>query len=215
MYMLIEGTQALVIDPHVDDEMLKVLCECKIDQVLILLTHEHADHIEGIHWLQENVKTWLLCQENCARYIAHPRKVKPAYIPFILELYDVEHGTNLREEFLSEYPLHTYVADETFAEEKSLEWGKHIVKLYHIPGHSTGSCLILIDGDIAFTGDSLLMEYPVITHFPEGNHKVYINETLPKMEKILKTDMRIFPGHGEPFEFKTVLTNGHIDVQLR
>ena len=78
------------------------------------------------------------------------------------------------------------------------------MSFHHIPGHSQGSCCILLNNKVLFTGDSLLAEYPVITRFPGGSSKDYKNISLPFL-KSLNPNLVVYPGHGKSERLGNIL----------
>ena len=213
MYILIEGDSALVIDPHETKELLDLLRE--IRNITIILTHEHPDHTSGINWFQQRFPCKLICTKKCADYISLEENTRPILISFILEEQDRLQGTNLLNEFKQHYVPRTYKADITFDETFVEQWGGHQLEFFKLLGHSPGSCGVVVDNKLAFMGDSLLRDLPVITRFPGGNRKKYINETLPFIGRKLKEDMMIMPGHGNPFLLKDIIKGGKINVEFR
>ncbi len=215
MYLLFpcEG-KAIIVDPHKSVECSDLLRERGVNDVIIILTHEHSDHTSGIYWYQEQFDCKLICQKFCATHISKERAMRPILISFILEEQDREKGTHQLQKFKEDYSIHTYTADITFDESYDYRIGELRIHLEHIPGHSNGSSLIIINNAFAFTGDSLMRENPVITRFPGSNHNLYLEKTLPKLAN-LDSQMVIFPGHGVPFEMKDMIVNGtlHIDYK--
>ena len=62
MYVLLENEKALVIDPCISDDALRLLQENNVTEILVLLSHEHYDHISGVNWLRENFpKVHVMC----------------------------------------------------------------------------------------------------------------------------------------------------------
>ena len=53
MYVIVENGKALIIDPSISEDAKKYLKSEKIEDILILLTHEHYDHISGVNWFKE------------------------------------------------------------------------------------------------------------------------------------------------------------------
>lgn len=47
MYVLIEGNDAIIIDPHYSNEAEKLLLHHSVKNLDIILTHEHFDHVSG------------------------------------------------------------------------------------------------------------------------------------------------------------------------
>lgn len=213
MYILVEGERALVIDPHEDYESTRLLK--KVKKIVIILTHEHTDHTSGIYWFQQRFPCKLICTKNCSDYISLEENRRPILISFILEEQDRLNGTNLLEEFKKQYVPHIHKADITFEDSLIEQWGSHRLDFFKVLGHSTGSCGIILDNKVVFMGDSLMKDLPVITRFPRGNKKVYINETLPLLEQKLNKDMMIMPGHGNPFLLNDIIKGGKINVEFR
>ncbi len=215
MYVLLSQNEALVVDPHVNEEIKLLLEKHKIQKITIILTHEHSDHISGVWWFQENFDCKIICSEKCAEKILNPRSVRPLFLSFILEENDRNKGTNLLSEFKNEFIPRTYSADITYSDEFHYSWQNHELYFKAIQGHSAGSCFIILDNKYVFTGDSLLKQYPVIVSFPGGNKKAYIDETLLLFEQTLRSNMTILPGHGGVFALSDIMTDGKIKVGIR
>ena len=94
-------------------------------------------------------------------------------------------------------------ATQTFTERYSFEWEGHHFDMQETPGHSPGSCCILLDGHICFTGDSLLKGCRTITRLPHGS-RAQFQETVNKYFRNLPSDCEIYPGHGDHFSIKEV-----------
>ena len=89
-------------------------------------------------------------------------------------------------------------ADLTFEDEFAFELQGHIVKLQETPGHSAGSCIICLDKDNCFTGDSFLENYETECRFPGGSEKRW--NTIGKLRiEALPAGTRIWPGHFDSF----------------
>jgi Zn-dependent hydrolases, including glyoxylases len=108
-----------------------------------------------------------------------------------------------------------YYPDITFTENYTFNWHNITFQFYHIPGHSQGSSLIVMNGQYAFTGDSLLKDLPIIIRFPGSNRADYESITMPLLSNLLTSDMTVLPGHGDPFVLKEIMENNQIYVQFR
>lgn len=205
---------AVMIDPHVDAECLKLFEEKKVTKIYIILTHEHTDHTSGIFWYQEMFDCQIICQKNCAAYIADEKRMRPLLIPCVLEGKDRTNGTTLLEKFKREYIICTYQVDITYENKFDYTIGNYHIHFEHIPGHSRGSSLIVVNDKFAFAGDSLMKENPVITRFPGSNHQQYVEFTLPKLSSLSK-ELKILPGHGVPFTLKELMVNGKLKIDYR
>ena len=91
--------------------------------------------------------------------------------------------------------------DIEFDEKLSLQWQGNELQIIHAPGHSEGSVLIALNDSIVFSGDTILKEQETFTGFTNGSEKEYQKYTKPIIEKI-RDNKRIYPGHGDPFDFK-------------
>ena len=215
MYIFISQNEALVVDPHTDDEMELLLAQRKVQKVTILLTHEHSDHISGVWWFLENFDCKLICSENCAKRISNPRSARPLLLTFILEENDRKNGTDILSEFKKNYVIRTYNADITYSDDLNYSWQGHHLYFKSIQGHSIGSSFIIFDDKLVFTGDSLLKDYPVIVSFPHGSKEDYLEKTLPLLEKELECNMILLPGHGKPFVLSDIMKGDKINVEIR
>lgn len=59
----------------------------------------------------------------------------------------------------------------------------HAVELFSTPGHSAGSCCIVVD-DLLFVGDTVL-ENNLMVKFPGSSKKLYRSVTAPLLERLL------------------------------
>lgn len=215
MYVLFDGEEALIVDPHKNEELTVLMQEKGVKTVTILLSHEHHDHTSGIYWYQENFQNKLICQEDAAVIMSKKQYLRPTLTAFILGEEDFKNGTHRYDEFKRVFVPRQYTADFTYSEEYTFNWHGHTFQFYHIPGHSPGSNLIVMDGNYAFTGDSLLKELPIIIRFPGSNKEEYLSKTLPLLNQLLTSDMTILPGHGKPFVLKEIMDKNQIYVQFR
>ena len=215
MYVLMADNEALIIDPHKNEVLTELLKSKGIGKVTILLTHEHHDHTTGVYWYQDIFESTLICQQNAAEYIARKQYLRPTLIAFILGEEDHVNGTHVYDEFKKSFVPCQYYADITYEEEYSFNWHNYTFQFFHIPGHSAGSSLIILNGKYAFTGDSLLKDLPIIIRFPGSNKEDYLSTTYPLLSRQLMPDMTILPGHGEPFTLKEIMNNNQIYVQFR
>ncbi len=212
MYIFLDGTRFLVIDPHPASEALAFLRKAGVSECTVLLTHEHPDHTCGIYSLQREWKTELICQEACGCAIADLNNNHPALIVAMLAVQDMRNGTNTAEHFRQYYEAHVYIPDVTFSTKFELNWGQERLFFVSTPGHTAGSGCIIWNDTTVFTGDSLLLNTPTITRLPGGSTKQYKNITLPFL-KSLPRDMFVLPGHGPEFRMADVY-HGAVHVEF-
>ncbi len=167
-YLLREGNEVVFIDPGKYGSFLisKVKPEDKV--VGILLTHGHDDHTGAVDDLVD--------EYHCPVYI---HKEDESLIKTVGSIY--AGG--------SKHPITSPVS--TF--EDSLILGNFKFKIYHTPGHTSGSVLIRYK-NVLFTGDTLFANDIGRTDLYSGNDDE-MNESL-KFINTLESDLIIYPGHG-------------------
>lgn len=52
MYVILSDRQALIIDPNVNEEAMNLLEGYNVEKIVIILTHEHYDHISGVNYFR-------------------------------------------------------------------------------------------------------------------------------------------------------------------
>lgn len=199
MYAIIQNKSALVVDPHKSEELEELLRREQIEKVNILLTHEHYDHTSGLRWLYDLYPSKIYCQKACGETIAVKRKNNPALIAMVLADKDKKDGGNRYETFKKEFVPYACDADYTF--EDSVTWNIDGIEVKGVttPGHSSGSAFYYIDEMLAFSGDTLLKDFPIVTRFKTSSLETYEKVTLPYLKK-LNPNLTLIPGHGDPFE---------------
>lgn len=186
MYIISENGHSVVIDPCITER------EMYTDVDLILLTHEHYDHISGVNYWKKKTNAPIICSVPCGKNITSPRKNLSRYFDVFCELQTwMSADKNVTTD------AYKCEADETFMGEKIIQWQKHNFKLVSTPGHSAGSICIILDENILFSGDSLMKNYPTECKFPGGNVKEWNTISLPFLFGL--NSMHVYPGHFEDF----------------
>lgn len=201
MYVLFSGGEALIVDPHPDEEALSLLAEKNVKNITVFLTHEHPDHTYGLPWLKEITDFQLICHRKCAETIAVEKNNRPMLMTFVLEQKDTENGTRLTEKFNREFQPFTFEADTVFNDVFSFDFSGISFVFTPTPGHSKGSCCIKMNDTAVFTGDNLIWDTPVITRFPGGSLKEFNEKTKPYLDA-LPGDILVLSGHGRVFKMK-------------
>lgn len=199
MYILLERTKALVIDPCISEEALRLLIENGVTELMILLTHEHYDHVSGVNWLRQNIPSvQVLCSSECAKALPEPSDNLSRFWEVLFMGKDEETREYVRNMNIQPYSCE---ADQHFEGEYEGLWEGHSLLLKETPGHSKGSVCILLDERYLFSGDSLVTGYPTITRLPGGSKKDYAALTVPYL-KSLNPELMVYPGHGDPQQLK-------------
>lgn len=200
MYLLPVGNSCLIVDPFVSDQAVKLLEASGVKECLVLLTHEHFDHISGVNWLRNLYPCKVVCSEACGEQILDPKKSGAAYFETLF----VNHSQQ-EQKVIHDMRDLQYVcqADQTYAGEMEFEWQNFTIRLREAPGHSPGSQIITISDTFFFTGDSLIPGQDVITRLPGGSKRAFKEKTLPYLQTIPENGV-IFPGHGDQCTFSGV-----------
>ncbi len=189
MYVIQEDGHAVVIDPARDIAPGKDL---KID--LMIVTHEHYDHISGVNAWKEKYRAPLLCSSTCAARLTDPGKNRARHFDAFCEL-----QTWMKLEKLPDIDTaYACQADRVFKDEMFFSWQKHQIRLIEIPGHSPGGIGIYLDNDAFFSGDSLIKDCEIELRFPGGSRKQWLELGEPQIKAVPK-GTRIYPGHFESF----------------
>lgn len=207
MYAVIVGGRAIIIDPNNADAVVDFLREEQIYEILILLTHEHYDHISGVNWLKNFFKCTVMCSYECGLAIVDPSKNMSRYFNELLKLMndDKDQLGDTSQNASTNILPYKCVCDNVFHDEINFDYFGLNIKLKETPGHSKGSASIMLDDKIIFTGDNLIYRNPVITRLPGGSKNDFYSQTIPFYES-LNASTQVFPGHGEFGLMETLLS---------
>lgn len=167
---------AIVVDPGDEAEsILEILKQERAVLDRIFLTHGHFDHIGAVRALQQSADSQVFT------YV-HPE--------------DLDMLEDSQKNFAAAVGLHSFVgckADMAFGDE-DICVDEIRFQVIHTPGHSKGSCCILMD-DVLFSGDTLFCGSIGRCDGYGGS----LDEMMRSLKKLgaLKKNLRILPGHGE------------------
>lgn len=175
-YLLIdeETREAVLIDctenhPEIDAELKEHNAKLKY----ILLTHGHFDHVLGINDYKEKYNCEILMHKDDDVILQNIDKI----------MADFGFG-----------PIEIQHVDRLIDENEIIKFGKHQVKIIHIPGHTPG-CVGYIIEDKLFSGDTLFLNSVGRTDLYGGD---FGQLTKSIKEKIFTLDenIKVYPGHG-------------------
>jgi len=189
-YVMEEDGHVLIIDPA---DHAAVLERCKeAASVTVLLTHEHFDHIFGLNRIRDlcALSCRVIAGATCSERIQDTKANLSAYADVLAEL----GGKQIPENWSL---FACKAADITFENQYAFRWMGRAVELFSTPGHSAGSCCIVVD-DMLFVGDTVL-ENNLMVKFPGSSKKLYRSVTAPLLEKWLQGNRVscVYPGHGD------------------
>ena len=176
-----ETGECVVIDPgmlseeenkNFDDTINRL----KLKPVRVLLTHTHLDHIFG-------------CAYMAKKYGLYPEcHAADEFIYNNTAAYALQFGIEMTE---NPPKIGGYLT-----EEDKISFGKKVLEIIHLPGHSPGSLLYYHpDTKILFSGDVLFNQGIGRSDLPGGNHNQLIKGIKEKL-MILQEDVKVYPGHG-------------------
>lgn len=189
-----ESGNAVIVDPNSSKEIEQTIQEEVLHIEIILLTHEHYDHIAGVERLKKLTQARIICSKLCADAASDPKKNLSQI--FGVQLYFLGKDSHIKIE-----PYCCPSVDKVFDDYEEICWENHRIRLFRTPGHTSGSTTIVIDEKLVFSGDSLLLENDVIIRKRGGSVEDYKNITIPFYNS-LDDQCFIFPGHGNVFRLK-------------
>ena len=186
-YLLINGTDAVLIDPG--EDTFKILAECEGYNVkYILLTHCHYDHIYSLSEIKGH-KT-ALGSFNLMRNIMCPK---------ITLLSSCENLEGKLDGFFKD------------GEEKDLCGIK--VKCIYTPGHTDCSCCYLAEGCL-FSGDTLFLGSVGRWDLETGNF-LELEKSVRALLYSLPEETVVYPGHGDKTSIGFEKKNGFFKDESR
>jgi glyoxylase-like metal-dependent hydrolase (beta-lactamase superfamily II) len=175
---LIHGEVTLLVDPGHSRHLPNLFRQMEEDGIspeeidLIILTHCHPDHCEGLEaFLDKPAKVAMNREEE--RYLRESGK-------FLFEMMG---------QSVPEFGIDFYLR------EGELHGGAETFHIYETPGHSPGSLSIYWpERKALFTGDLVFYAGVGRTDFPEGDPTL-LKKSIERMSR-LDTEL-LLPGHGE------------------
>lgn len=201
MFVIIRNLQAIVVDPNENEDLMILLKENAVENVYILLTHEHFDHISGVCWLQRHFNCKVICSKTCAPGLYRQGMDFPRLVALGLADKDRADGGHRYQDFKKSFKPFSIQADITYDTPCSFELLGMSFCGYNTPGHSPGSWCLVVEGSFVFTGDTLIKDTPVIVRFHESRRKEFLDITLPFLNS-LDPELWVLPGHFDPFILK-------------
>ena len=173
---LIDGDKKILVDPghyhlfgHVRDDLSKLSLSPE-DIDLVIITHGHPDHMEGVKLFVET-STSIALHTTEMDFI---KKIAPHY----------GHAFGM-----------SGFEPQILLDEGDMRIGNLTLNVIHTPGHSPGSiCLYWPDKKVLFTGDVVFNQGVGRTDLPGGNGEE-LKESIKRISH-LEVDY-LLPGHGE------------------
>lgn len=196
-FLLISGTDAIVVDPAVSVSAIKkLLSKEKVSLSAIILTHGHFDHTIAVDTIRNKYAVPLMMHRDDAPMLADGK------IDGFFTFYGLE---------CTHRPAETF-----FSDGDRLTLGCEGIKVIYTPGHSPGSVCLLCKDDsgksFMLTGDTLF-ENSVGRCDLWGGDSALLASSLAKLAKYDK-DIVIYPGHGAPSTLGSALESAKYYVDF-
>lgn len=187
-YVLKNGKFSVAIDSNNFDEISKAIKGTNLEYIFI--THEHFDHILAVDKLREKYGAKVIAQQVASLNFGSSSKNMSKFSELIYIFMKARKVTN-NEEFIIK------PADTVFDDKHVFNWRGLEFKFYHTPGHSDGSCVIILD-NLLFSGDSLFRGDVEPFFLNSKCKKIYQSITIPFF-KSLDRNLCVMPGHFDSF----------------
>lgn len=194
VFLLTNGQTNILVDTS-SGFMLKLLqkrlVSLKIEKInLLFLTHSHFDHAANAAKIKEKYKALILIHQTETKYLNSGDNILPT-------------GTNHFSRFLIKTLANRFKSiaryqpcdhDLTIDEKFDLSDYGYNAYLMHTPGHTEGSCSLIIDDEFALVGDTMFGVFPGSIFPPFAYDQ---SQLIKSWKKLLATRCQLFiPSHG-------------------
>ncbi|MCH5186675.1 MAG: MBL fold metallo-hydrolase [Oscillospiraceae bacterium] len=171
-YILVNGKEAVAIDPGYDnaDGIVKAAGDAKIKY--ILLTHCHYDHISAVPELVRITGAKIAATPECAANTADRR----------INLTEAGLGRAIE------------IKDAQIISDEDIELCGMKIKVLKTPGHTSCGTCFLIENNL-FSGDTLFLRNIGRWDLPTGDEET-LKKSIKEVLYSLDEDIRVHPGHG-------------------
>jgi hydroxyacylglutathione hydrolase len=187
-YVLFDETnEAIIIDPacadyNENDMLYQFISEYNLKPLKIANTHAHIDHIVGVNALMNHYQIPFLMHEG-EKFNLSSSKEMGVFFGFQMD----------------EIPTPSKYIDES----DKLEFGKSVLEILHVPGHSPGSLVFYSrNDDFIIAGDVLFSGSIGRSDLPGGDHNTLIEGIQNKL-MVLPGNTKVYCGHGPSTTIKT------------
>jgi hydroxyacylglutathione hydrolase len=177
-----EGQECIVIDPGMPDvsfEVMKICQDHKLKPVAALVTHGHLDHTFSIQPVCDGYGIAAYIHSEDRILLKHPEQALSQEFTQALATMVFSEPSDVRE----------------LRNGDMLDFLDMKIQAIHAPGHTRGSVIFTINGEVLISGDVLFAGSIGRTDQPTGSAKDMEN-TLRKKVLTLPDELRVLPGHG-------------------
>ncbi len=167
------GREGMIIDPGGEAKrILKKASDLKLDIKLIVLTHEHMDHVDALREVKEATGADIAAHADDARTL----------------------GDGSLSVLLGISPPALPPPDRLLKDGDKIDIDDLHFIVRHTPGHTPGGICLLGEG-VVFSGDTLFNYGIGRTDLPGGNYNQLIDSINSKL-MVLADETIVYPGHG-------------------
>lgn len=194
IYVVSRSGKSIIIDTGIQSDRARIKKAFERNGLkpdALILTHSHFDHAGNAAWLQKVYGTKIVVHTTEREALAAGDMPIPGGTYSITKRLTTV-GRKMTSIFRYEGCSPDIVVD-TFMDLSVLGFNGYIM---HTPGHSPGEMAIVIDDEVAFTGDSVIGTIPGSPFPPFADD---VEELMRSWKKLLDTGCHTFlPGHGKP-----------------
>ncbi len=176
-----DGKEAAIVDPGMEceedvDKVKRFLQENDLTLKMILLTHQHVDHVLGVGWLTD---------EFACKVYGHAD--------------DIPWGERLSlqaDMFSLPYPVKPFTLTDMVKDGDVIQLNNEEIHVLHTPGHSKGGVVYYLpESGFALVGDTIFEGSIGRTDLSGGDFQTLIEKIQTKV-LTLPSETVLHPGHG-------------------
>jgi hydroxyacylglutathione hydrolase len=173
----------------------------------LILTHTHFDHAANAARIREDFNARVIVHKDEARYLETGENILPRGTnPFSAALVRI-----FKNQFISIAKYEPCRADLLVDSDFCPDISIPELKIINTPGHTQGSVSIIVDDEVALTGDAMFGIFFRSIFPPFAGNNI---ELIKSWGKLLETDARVFlPSHGS--ENKRALVKNEFERYVR
>ncbi len=195
--LIVRDGKGLLIDTGLDDDAgrraLRIAEEMEVTLEAIFVTHAHADHFGGAHFLQRRLELPLYAPATEASMMESPI-IEPLYL---------FSGASPIGELRGKFTLAEPCRVDCMVEPGPLTIGPFALEVVPLPGHALNQVGVAVNGGagrrVLFCADAVFPQETVRKH--KVTFCVDLDETLATLERLPELPYDFFaPGHGPAYE---------------
>jgi hydroxyacylglutathione hydrolase len=176
------GSECVVIDPGMPDvshQLSEILGKHDLKPVAVIATHGHLDHTFSIQPIADGYQIPTYIHSEDRAFLSQPENLHGPEFAATLSGMSFSESKEVRELRNSE----------------TISLVGLNFRAIHAPGHTRGSLMFEVSGEVLISGDVLFAGSIGRTDLPTGSAQD-MDETLRKKVVPLADHLRVLPGHG-------------------